>query len=197
MELIILETIRASSSIVSRLDASPVPDSGPSDASNCGTEDRPSLGYSDLSYMWQSVLAISACTSGFLSLSSNFLGISILQWEQLAGCIVILSHLESLDDSRINRSHARAVVDLPILLDRIAEKLSRTATDAGEQEPSSVFTQLASGIRGFRSSIKTSLEEPNQPGPGKVSGCGGSNALTYQRGYFINSKFWMDQLFTG
>lgn len=175
------------------MDTNPVP----ADVNNSGSENRPSLGYSDLSYMWQSVLAMNACTSGLLSLSSDFVGISFLQWEQLAGCIIILSHLEAIEDSRTNRAHARAVVDLPVLLDRIAEKLSQTATDAREEEPDGVFTQLAAGIRAFRSSILPSLVEAAQPRPGQNSGCYGSNGASYQQGYFMNHKFWMEQFFIG
>ncbi|KAI1452135.1 hypothetical protein F4805DRAFT_463107 [Annulohypoxylon moriforme] len=201
VELLILETIRHCSLIISRLNNSGTAGVGPSATGTDGIviDEQTSTGYSDLSYMWQSVLAISACTSGLLSLlPSDFLGISFLQWEQLAGCVVILSHLESLRDSRINRAHARAVIDLPVLLDRIADKLSLTAAEALEQEPNGIFTQLASGIRAFRSNIQGSMVELERPGPADVSGCGGTNATPPQQGYFVNSgtpKFWMDQFF--
>ncbi|OTA64247.1 hypothetical protein K449DRAFT_464151 [Hypoxylon sp. EC38] len=190
VELLILETIRHSSLIISRLNNPATAEVGPSDTGTDGIviDEQNSTGYSDLSYMWQSVLAISACTSGLLSLlPSDFLGISFLQWEQLVGCVVILSHLEGLRDSRINRAHARAVIDLPVLLDRIADKLSLTAAEALEQEPNGIFTQLASGIRTFRSNIQGSMVELERPGPADVSGCGGTNAAAPQQGYFVNS----------
>ncbi|KAI1087104.1 hypothetical protein F5B19DRAFT_486980 [Rostrohypoxylon terebratum] len=192
VELLILETIRHSSLTISRLKNG---NSGSAEVGTNGTitdgiaiDEQTSIGYSDLSYMWQSVLTISACTSGLLSLlPSDFVGISFLQWEQLAGCVVILSHLESLRDSRINRAHARAVIDLPVLLDRIADKLSLTATEALEQETNGIFTQLASGIRAFRSNIQGSMVELERPGPSDVSGCGGPNAAAPAQGYFVNS----------
>jgi hypothetical protein len=71
--------------------------------------------------MWQSVLAISEYTSSLFSLSSDLIGISFLQWEHIASCVVVLSHLEDLEAPRINRAHARTVVDLLILLDCITE----------------------------------------------------------------------------
>lgn len=206
MELLILETIRISSLLLSRLAAPETISSGSShapDSSAHSIEQSTPRGYSDLSYMWQSVLAIGACTSGLLSLQpSDFVGIAFVQWEQLAGCVVVLSQLESLEDSRINRAHARSVIDLPILLDRIAEKLSLTAAEAGEQglgPPGGVFTQLAAGMRAFRSSIQGSMVELARPGPDEVSGCGGSNAVQPLQGHLNTegpaSRFWMDRLF--
>jgi hypothetical protein len=198
VELIILETIRVSSALAS-LGSVSNPESR--DTNNGGgTDGLPPQGYSDLSYLWQTVLAISACTSGLLSLPSDFSDISFLQWEQLAGCIVILSQLESIEDPRINRAHARSVVDLPIVLDRIVEKLSQTAGEAGEQgHVDGVFTQLAEGFRAFRTSIQTRAGQPvNQPGAGGgVSACEGSTTFAPEKGYFMNNRFWMDQLFVG
>ncbi|KAG8169464.1 hypothetical protein KVR01_000209 [Diaporthe batatas] len=203
VELLILETIRASTMILSSLDP-------PGSANGGGGGGDPMQepippGCSDLSYMWQSVLAISACTSGLLSLPTpDFVGIAFLQWEQLAGCVVVLSRLESLEDSRINRAHARSVIDLPVLLDAIAEKVESTADEAGEQglgPPGGVFTQLAAGMRAFRSHVQGFLVELSRPGPDEVSGCGGSNVVQPLYGHLNTqgpaSRFWMDQLFQG
>ncbi|KAG6361747.1 hypothetical protein INS49_009975 [Diaporthe citri] len=203
VELLILEAIRASTLILSRLDAPETTNAATVRSSPMQEPTTP--GYSDLSYMWQSVLAISACTSGLLSLqASDFLGIAFLQWGQLAGCVVVLSQLEGLEDSRINRAHARSVIDLPLLLDRIAEKLELTAAHAGEQglgPPGGVFTQLAAGMRAFRSRIQGSLVELSRPSPNEVSGCGGSNEVQPLQGHLNtqgpSSRFWMDQLFQG
>lgn len=113
---------------------------------------------------------------------------------------MILSQLESIEDPRINRAHARSVVDLPVVLDRIVEKLSQMTGDAGEQgHVDGVFTQLAEGMRAFRASIQTGAGQPvNQPGAGgDVSACGGSTTFIPAQGYFMNNRFWLDQLFVG
>ncbi|KAI1119746.1 hypothetical protein F5Y10DRAFT_157271 [Nemania abortiva] len=202
VEVLILETLRASTLILSRVNApeTTYPLSNRDDGS---IKDGTSLGQSDLSYMWQSVLAISACTSALLSLGSpSFLSIAFLQWGQLAGCIAVLSELEKLEDSRINRAHARTVIDLPVLLDNVAESLELTAVEAGEQDagpPGGVFTQLAAGIRDSRSRLQYSVVELTRPGPDEVSGCGGSNTAQPLQGHLNTqgpiSRFWMNQLF--
>ncbi|KAI1171387.1 hypothetical protein F4777DRAFT_55533 [Nemania sp. FL0916] len=202
VEVLILETIRASTLILSRVNT-PGTTNTPGTSDDGSIQDSTSVGQSDLTYMWQSVLAISACTSALLSHQPpSFLSIAFLQWSQLAGCIVVLDELEKLEDARIDRAHARAVIDLPVLLDRIAENLELTAIEAGEQDagPSGgVFAQLAVGIRDFRSCIQYSAVELTRPGPDEVSGCGGSNAAQPLQGHLNtqgpNSRFWMNQLF--
>ncbi|KAI1739702.1 hypothetical protein F4680DRAFT_466227 [Xylaria scruposa] len=204
VEVLILETIRASTLILSRVDAPETTNTPHSSGDDRFIKDSTSVGQSDLSYMWESVLAISACTSALLSLQPpSFLSMAFLQWGQLAGCIVVLSKLEELEDSRIDRAHARTVIDLPVLLDHIAKNLELTAIEAGEQDtgpPGGVFTQLAAGIRDFRSCLKYSAVELTRPGPNEVSGCGGSNTTQPLQGHLNTqgpaSRFWMNQLFS-
>ncbi|KAI0517739.1 hypothetical protein F5B22DRAFT_654527 [Xylaria bambusicola] len=202
VEVLILETIRASTLIISCVD---VPEATKihSSGDDASMRNNISMGQSDLSYMWQSVLAISVCTSALLSLEPpSFLSIAFLQCGQLACCIEVLHQLEELEDSRIDRAHARAVIDLPVLLDRIAKNLEMTAIEAGEQDmchPGGVFTQLATGIRDLRSCLQYTAVELTRPGPAEVSGCGGSNVAQPLQGHLNTQgpagRFWMNQLF--
>jgi hypothetical protein len=140
--------------------------------------------------MWQSVLAMGACTSGLLSPSTAFNAISFLQWGQLAGCIVILTQLQAIEDSRIDRDHARTIIDLPVLLGRVVDKLTTTAANENTQEQS-VYIQLASGISELRSTMPASTGEPSQPSNNHLASrkpplCGGTHR-----------KFWMNSYFDG
>lgn len=159
VEIQILETIRASSLISSQSEEA------------------------DRRYIWQSTLALEACTSALLDLPpSRFRAISFVQWAQLADCLVVLRHLGDVRDERIDRASARAVVDLPVLLDRVVERLTLTATEALEEEHEGTFTLLASRARAFRSSMQGSTVEVDRP-------------FRPSQGPFQNPKIWIDQLF--
>ncbi|CAJ2501948.1 Uu.00g048010.m01.CDS01 [Anthostomella pinea] len=204
-EIQILETIRLSSSISSQSEGAVFTvESGPTDGNSGGggpAQNPPAGGYSDLNYMWQSILALGACTTGLLELPpSRFRGISFMQWEQLASCLVVLSNLDHVQDDRINMNlaPARLVVELPVLLQRIIRKLTLTAEEALEKEDDGTFTLLASRVRAFRSSIRCSAAQTDLPEPDDVSGGGGGNAARPYRpsqGPFQNTKIWLDQLF--
>ena len=196
VEVLVLETIRTSSAIASRPNTSPSPEHPEVSAPWTTNDQQTPRGTSNLQYMFQSILAIKACTSGLLTIPpSDFVGISFLQWAQLAGCIAVLAQLERLHDPRINLPKARGIVDLPVLLDHIAEKLELAAGEGQEKHPDGVFTQLTAQIRTFRSTIQGSILEVERPGPDAVSGCGGRNVVAPRTGYLANSRFWMDQLF--
>ncbi|OIW25920.1 hypothetical protein CONLIGDRAFT_512801 [Coniochaeta ligniaria NRRL 30616] len=108
--------------------------------------------------LWQCVHAIKACADALLALSaSDFAGISFVQWAQLARSIVVLNHLTTgLEDQAWNRADVRDVVDMPVLLDRVAGQLELAAQVAGEQEPEGAFTGHARRMREFCSDWRTS-----------------------------------------
>ncbi len=112
----------------------------------------PTCGPTRLWYFWQSALAIKSCTSTFLTLSaSEFLGVSIVQWAQLARCIAILHDLCALSELGWDLTAVRRLVDLPALVACTAEKLELASAEAGEQLSDGVFAQLARGMRAFQS----------------------------------------------
>jgi len=145
------------------------------------------------------VLAIDACTSALLTLSpSDFLGVSFIQWAQLARCVLVLNNLIALEDPGWNRAAVRALIDLPVLLGRMAEKLELAAAEAGEQESDDVFTQLACGMRMFCSGIQGGEVEPEHGGAREDmvdSGGAGDDVVAAQKGYFRNPRLWLEQLF--
>lgn len=110
----------------------------------------PTCGPTRLSCFWQSVLAIKSCTSTFLTLSpSELLGVSFIQWAQLARCIATLHQLSVLHEPGWDTTTARSLIDLPVLLSCTADKLGLAAAEAVKQPASAdtVFTQLARGLR--------------------------------------------------
>ncbi|XXG96003.1 hypothetical protein Hte_002280 [Hypoxylon texense] len=202
VEIQILETIRASSLTSSQLGEADTfaadPRSNGNDSSGDPGQNISSTGYGDLQYIWQSMLALGACTSTLLDIPpSRFPATSFVQWEQLVGCLVVLSDLDNIQDGRINPASARAVVDLPVLLDRVVEKLTLAAAEALEEEHGGTFALLASRVRAFRSSVRGSVVEADRPGPDHVSGSGNSKAVPFRpsQGPFQNPKIWIDQLF--
>lgn len=114
----------------------------------------PTCGPTRLSCFWQSALAIKSCTSTFLTLStSGLLGVSFIQWAQLARCIATLHQLSVLHELGWDTTTVRSLIDLPVLLSCAADKLELAAAEAVEQPASAdtVFTQLARGLRMFQS----------------------------------------------
>lgn len=113
-----------------------------------GTSSNASSRQERLRCLWQSVRAIQACSSALLaSPPSEFRGISFIQWAQLAHCVTALNRLtNTLTDPTWDCAAVRAVIDVPELLGRIAEKLELAAQAAGEQEPDQVFAKLSRAI---------------------------------------------------
>ncbi|EQB52958.1 hypothetical protein CGLO_07376 [Colletotrichum gloeosporioides Cg-14] len=108
--------------------------------------------------LWKAELAVNACARALLCLpASALLGASFIQsiqWSHLANCIAILCHLaKSYHDPGADPAVERAIGELPGVLDRLADKLSAAAAEAGENGSDDVLTQLADGMRNFRSSI--------------------------------------------
>jgi hypothetical protein len=148
-----------------------------------------------LSYFRQSVFAIESCTSGLLALApSEFVGISFIQWVQLTRCAVVLHHLTLLQDPGWDLSALRAIVDLPVLLNHMTEKLEETAREKGEDDYDGVFIQLAQGVQRFSSGIEGSKAQSGQGAPGEVSAKTTAN-LAPQKGYFRNPRFWLENYF--
>ncbi|KAH6651343.1 hypothetical protein F5144DRAFT_639250 [Chaetomium tenue] len=141
-----------------------------------------------------------------------FRGISFPQWAQLTRCITALHRFEA-PDVRWPDGAAREVVDLVVLLDEVVGRLEVMAREAGEVVSGGVggvadegtFIKLVLGLRGFRERV---LRE--RTGRGKAGGAGagrdGSDGadvggtqeegmvLAPQKGYFRNSRFWLDQI---
>ncbi|KAE9582236.1 hypothetical protein CGCF415_v009195 [Colletotrichum fructicola] len=108
--------------------------------------------------LWKAELAVNACARALLCLpASAFLGASFIQsiqWSHLANCIAILCHLaKSYHHPGADPAVKRAIGELPGVLDRLADKLSNATAEAGENGPDDVLTQLADGMRKFRSLI--------------------------------------------
>jgi hypothetical protein len=116
-----------------------------------GTASSTSSRHERLRCLWQCVCAVQACTSALLaSPPSDFRGVSFLQWAQLARCVVALNRLTTtIEDPAWDRAAVRAIIDVPVLLGRVAEKLELVAQAAGEQGCDEVFTQLARTMREF------------------------------------------------
>ena len=177
-----------------------------------GSHSSPGAGSSGgpLAFLWQSLLAIESCTSSLLALSPvDFLGISFVQWAQVTHSVVILHHLDAVQDPSWDLSAVRGVVDLPIMLDQLTGKLKRAAAESGEQNPGDVFTQLATGIHKFRAGMRVAhdrdegnedfemdLEAQAEDSNGINRNTTGSVTQTGpQRGHFRNPRFWLDQIF--
>ncbi|RYP73026.1 hypothetical protein DL771_003894 [Monosporascus sp. 5C6A] len=116
-----------------------------------GTASSASCRHERLRCLWQCVRAVRACTSALLaSPPSDFRGVSFLQWAQLARCVVVLNRLTTtIEEPAWDRTAVRAIIDVPVLLGRVAEKLELVAQAAGEQGCEEVFTRLARTMREF------------------------------------------------
>ncbi|KAI1775396.1 hypothetical protein F4818DRAFT_48133 [Hypoxylon cercidicola] len=105
--------------------------------------------------LWQCVRATQSCTSAFLALSpSDLAGVSFLQWAQLAHSLGVMHHLTAtIEDQAWDRAAVRAVVDVPVLLDHVAERLELAAGSDNDGDVDNVFAQLARTMRTFRTDI--------------------------------------------
>lgn len=115
--------------------------------------------------LWECMSAIKAYADALLALSaSDFAGISFVQWAQLARNIVVLNWLTfSIKDPSWDRAATCAVVDMPLVLGRVAEKPELAAQVAmEEQEPEGAFTGLSHRIREFCSDLKGSAEREHE-----------------------------------
>ncbi|KAK2776201.1 C6 transcription factor [Colletotrichum kahawae] len=122
------------------------------------TADMTALPSDSVFCLWKAELAVNACAKVLLSLpASDFLGASFIQsiqWSHLANCIAILCQLaKAYHDPGADPAVGRAIGELPGVLDRLADRLNLAAVEAGEDRADGVLTQLAGGMRKFRSSI--------------------------------------------
>lgn len=108
--------------------------------------------------LWRSVTAIKSWLDIFLSLSpSSLRGFSFLFWAQMARCVVILYRLSTLEDPAWDRKAVRNIVDLPLVLDHIAEKLELTSRESGGPSDDNLFMQFHKLIRMFRALVCTKM----------------------------------------
>ncbi|KGO46539.1 hypothetical protein PEX1_042510 [Penicillium expansum] len=180
---------------------------------------QPTCGPTRISCFWQSALAIKSCTSTFLTFSpSGLLGVSFIQWAQLARCVATLHQISTLQEPGWDLATVHRLIDLPVLLSCTADKLELAAAEAGEQPASAdgVFTQLARGLRMFQSAYHDigQLTEHGEAYKAKEEGNrAGSRAnadtatiaiteedtdtLTYGQhpGYLMSPTLWLDQFF--
>lgn len=160
----------------------------------------PTCGPKRLWFFWQSALAIKSCTSTFLTLSpSELLGVSFIQWAQLAHCIATLHKLCALGELGWDLTAVRRLVDLPVLLACTAEKLELASAEAGEQSSDGVFAQLARGMRTFRSTYSEShggefLAQQGEAQAGAGAGAD-ANAVMHaqQEEHDSNPTLWLDR----
>lgn len=151
-----------------------------------------------VSCLWKTELAIKSSATALLAITpADYLGASFVQWAQcvhMAHCIAILSRLAgSFSSPTLDPAALRALDEMPASLDRLAEKLECAAAEAGEKEPGDVFTQLARGMRLFRSSIPSQRPEMIQGlgqtvGPDFGPDFGGVTSIP---------GFWMAKMFDG
>lgn len=98
-------------------------------------------GFERLDCHWRSVHAIKSWFDVFFSLSSlASRRLSFLFWAQLARCLVTLIRLSVLEDPSWDRVAARNMVDLRLVLDGMAQKLS--CTDGDLQVEDDLFAQF-------------------------------------------------------
>ncbi|KAL7906091.1 hypothetical protein GGI35DRAFT_458729 [Trichoderma velutinum] len=181
----------------------------------------PTCGPTRLSCYWQSALAIKSCTSTFLTLSpSGLLGVSFIQWAQLARCVATLHQLSAYHEPGWDPAALRDLVNLPVLITCMAEKLELAAAEAGEHPASAdgVFAQLAHGLRLYKSDYHDrGLLAQQEEGQGTTEEGDGAearadvdaataaatvtdantDALTYgqESGYLMSPTLWLDQFF--
>ncbi|KAJ4862473.1 hypothetical protein T069G_03427 [Trichoderma breve] len=181
----------------------------------------PTCGPTRLSCYWQSALAIKSCTSTFLTLSpSGLLGVSFIQWAQLARCVATLHQLSAYQEPGWDPAALRDLVNLPVLISCMADKLELAAAEAGEHPMSAdgVFAQLARGLRSYKpdyhdrgllaqqEEARRTVEERDGAGAradvdavtttATVTDAN-SDALGYgqEAGYLMSPTLWLDQFF--
>lgn len=161
-----------------------------------------SAGHERSRNLWQCVRAIKACTSALLALPpSDFAGISFLQWAQLTRSLAVLHHLTAtIKDQAWDRGAVRTVIEMPVLLDRVVEKLELAAQAAGEHGSEAVFAQLARTMREFRVAGDAAREHRAAEEvdatweQARIYGGGGAGGLDTLRPVGIQTNvFWPDE----
>ncbi|XXG99354.1 hypothetical protein Hte_005691 [Hypoxylon texense] len=160
--------------------------------------------------LWQCVRAIEAGTAALLALSpSDFAGVSFVQWAQLARSLAVLHHLTAtIEDPSWDRAAVRAVVDTPVLLDQVAEKLGSAAAAAAaeygsggnDDDDDDVFIQLARTVRAFRAELTGGAAREHRAAAevnaawerSRVYGGGGATGTVPRQPVGIADIFWTD-----
>ncbi|KAI1292983.1 hypothetical protein F5Y03DRAFT_15104 [Xylaria venustula] len=203
-EIQILETIRMSN-MLSDKPESTVSSAEPrsnGNGRNGPDQDLSSSGYNDLQYVSPTLAAVSTCTSALLDCPvSHFLGISFIQWEQLARSLAVLSFLHNVQDKGISPALTEPIADLSIIPSRIVEKLTLAAAEALERGHESTFTLLASHANVLRARIHGHTLEVGYPEPDKISVSASGDTVPVRlfrpsQGPFQNPRIWIDQMFS-
>ncbi len=127
------------------------------------TASRPSRG-ERAGCLWACVDAAQGCAASLLSLAdADFAGVSLVQWAQLVRGLALLHFVTVACRDPYpfwDRAAARAAVDVPALLERVAEKVVAAAAAAGEQlgpvglESEGSLAGVASRLRGFGAQVR-------------------------------------------
>jgi hypothetical protein len=128
--------------------------------------------------LWACADAAQGCAANLLSLAdADFAGISLVQWAQLMRGLTLLHFVTVACRDPYpfwDRAAARAAIDLPALLDRVAEKVVAAAAVAGEQlgpvglESEGSLAGIAWRLRGFGAQVREAMarREAEEAGQG-------------------------------
>ena len=131
-------------------------------------------GFERLECLWRSVNAVKSWLDIFFTLSpSACAGFSFIFWAQQSRCLVILYRLSTLADPAWDRQAVRDTVNLLFVLDRIADKLEQTSSEAGERSNDDLFMQISRMTRMFRAQASAKIAPgeaiwPNGGSPGDM-----------------------------
>ncbi|KAH8700254.1 hypothetical protein BGW36DRAFT_405529 [Talaromyces proteolyticus] len=124
----------------------------------------PTLGFERLECHWRSLGAIKSWLDVFFTLPPSVcVGFSFPFWAQMVRCLVVLYRLSICLDSARDQPTVRQTVDLLAVLDRIADKIRRTAVEAGEKSPNELFSQIVRIMKRFQAWAAARLEPAPQP----------------------------------
>ncbi|KAL4909359.1 hypothetical protein BDW74DRAFT_174562 [Aspergillus multicolor] len=174
----------------------------------------PTCGPTRASCVWQMSLAIKSCTSTFLTISpASLAGISFVQWAQLVRSVATLPQASSPQESSwdLASSCGRGLIDLPLLLSSLADKLEQAEAEVGEQLSlaDGAFSQLARGLRKFRSVYVDQREgsprddeqqkafnsKPVSGGESNIDLTVGTDGYIDPSGQLLSPMSWLDQFF--
>jgi hypothetical protein len=121
--------------------------------------------------LWACVDAAQRCATNLLSLAdADFAGLSLVQWAQMVRSLALLHFVTVACQDPYpfwDRAAARAAVDLPAMLDRVAEKVVAAAAVASEQlsegpaapesESEGSLAGIASRLRSFGAQVRDAM----------------------------------------
>ncbi|KAK3298765.1 uncharacterized protein B0H64DRAFT_422502 [Chaetomium fimeti] len=144
------------------------------------------------------LLALQASTSALLTLPDpSFRGIALPQWAQLTACLSALHRLEG--DTRWDGASVRLVVDLPVLLGAVVERVEGVC-GGGPGVGVGVGVGVGGEGGGGGSGGGSTSDGGGGEGEGLVGGGGGSDgwgtegvAMAPQKGYCAGQGLWWDR----